>query len=110
VNAPHDQVLIDDRVSDLQLARAAELLKGCHGSVTLDDVATLLPGRREIRCEISAPTPAVFRCEEEYKVLVENAARALRASRLGSVLPDRRLRWSVVDGTGIDKVELWSEP
>ena len=92
MNAPDDQVLIDDRVSDLKLARAAELLKGCQGSVTLEGVATLLPG------------------EEEYKVLVENAARALRTSRLGSVLPDRRLRWSVVDGTGIDKVELWREP
>ncbi len=74
----------------------------------LEGIATL-PGVREIRCEIPAPTSAAARCEEEYKVLVENAARALRSSRLGPHLPDRRLQWVVVDGAGDDAVELWRE-
>jgi len=31
-------------------------------------------------------TPAAHRCEEEYKVLVENAARSLVRSELGALL------------------------
>ena len=42
--------------------------------------------------------------------MVENAARALRSSRLGPHLTDRRLRWEVVEGAGDDAVELWREP
>jgi len=103
-------VLIHDGVSEREVNRAAELIKRCQGVVTLEGVATLVSGAREIRCEIAAPTSAMPRCEEEYKVLVENAARALRSSLLGPHLPDRRLRWVVVDGTGDDAVELWREP
>ena len=92
------------------MTRAAALLNGPGGVVALQGVATLFPGARDIRCEIAAPTSAAARCEEEYKVLVENAARALRSSPLGPHLPDRRLLWVVVDGTGDDAVELWREP
>lgn len=109
MNTPKYQVLIRDGVSELDVSAAAELLNGRDGVVTLEGVATLVPGAREIRCEIAAPTSAAARCEEEYKVLVENAARALRSSRLGPHLPDRRLRWVVVDGTGDSAVELWRE-
>jgi hypothetical protein len=50
---------------------------------------------------------AIARCEEEYKVLVENAARALQASRMGPRMPKRLLRWVVVDHYGKGSVELW---
>ena len=104
------RVLIHDGASEREVNRAAELLKSGGGAITLKGVATLLPGAREIRCEISAPTSTAARCEEEYKVLAENAARALRSSRLGPYLPDRRLRWVVVTGAGDDAIELWREP
>lgn len=102
-------MLIHDGVSEREFGLAVELLNNREGVVTLEGVATLFPGALEIRCEIPAPTSAAARCEEEYKVLVENAARALRSSRLGPHLPDRRLRWVVMDGTGDDAVELWRE-
>ena len=103
-------MLIRDGVSELEVNRAAALINRCEGAVTLEGVATLICGAGEIRCEIVAPASAMARCEEEYKVLVENASRALRASRLGPQLPGRRLRWVVMDGTGDDAVELWREP
>ena len=68
----------------------------------------LRPGVREIRCEVVDSTPAAHRCEEEYKVLVENAARALVRSKLGALLPDRPLRWAVVEQRGNGMVEVWS--
>jgi hypothetical protein len=109
VKTPGTQVLVHDRVSDRDLSRAAELLDGREGAVILEGVARLVPGVREIRCEVAAPDSAAARCEEEFKVRVENAARALRSSRLAPHLPDRRLQWVVVDGAGDDAVELWRE-
>jgi hypothetical protein len=103
-------VLIHDGVSDPAVSRAVELLDSREGVVILEGVATLFPGPTEIRCEIPVAKSAAARCEEEYKVLVENAARALRSSRLGPHLPDWVLRWVVVDGSGDDAVELWREP
>ena len=103
-------MLIRDGVSELEVNRAAALINRCEGAVTLEGVATLICGAGEIRCEIVAPASAMARCEEEYKVLVENAAHALRSSRLVSHLPDWRLQWVVVDGAGDDAVELWREP
>ena len=105
-----DSLVIDESSPVAELARAGALLGSGRGFVVLAGIATLTADAREIRCTIAAPTLAMARCEEEYKVLVENAARALRASRLGPQLPDRRLRWVVMDGTGDDAVELWREP
>ena len=102
-------MFIHEGASEREVNRAAELLKAREGAIMVEGIATLFPGVRGIRCEIPAPSSAAARCEEEYKVLVENAARALRSSRLGPHLPDRRLRWVVVDGTGDDAVELWRE-
>jgi hypothetical protein len=53
-------------------------------------------------------TPAAHRCEEEYKVLVENTARALVRSKFRTLLPDRPLRWAVVERRGEVMVEAWS--
>ena len=109
VSAPGDSIVLPEGASDSEVRLAAKLLNGRTAALILEGVAKLLPGEREIRCEIAVPTSAAARCEEEYKVLVENAARALRSSRLGPYLADRRLRWVVVDGTGDDAVELWRE-
>jgi hypothetical protein len=101
-----DSLVIDATSAVPQLARAGAILSGGRGSVILAGVATLTAGARDIRCAVAAPASAAARCEEEYKVLVENAARALRSSLLGPHLPDRRLLWVVMDGTGDDAVEL----
>ena len=61
--------VVDDASSEQRLDLAAAALADCSGT----------------------------RCEEEYKVLLENAARALASSRLGRRLPDRPLRWVVVE-------------
>ena len=100
--------VIDDTATPERLAQAADLLDRCTGVVLLVTDIVLRPGVREIRCEVVDPTPAAHRCEEEYKVLVENAARALVRSKLGALLPDRPLRWVVVEQRGGVMVEAWS--
>ena len=105
--SPVDTLVIDNSSSDQQLALAQELLESCRGPVALEGVATLWPSPAHIECAVADPAPGAARCEEEYKVLVENAARALRSSKLGARLPDRPLRWLVVDDGGVGSVELW---
>jgi len=102
-----EKLVVDDLSSEHNLNLAAELLERCDGVVVLAGVATLSPGPHEIECSVAEPAGAVARCEEEYKVLVENAARALRASKLGGRLPDRPLQWVVVDDNGAEAVEFW---
>ena len=100
--------VIDDTATPERLAQAADLLYRCIGVVLLMPAIVLRPSVREIRCEVVDPTPAAHRCEEEYKVLVENAARALVRSKLGALLPDRPLRWTVLEQRGSGMVEAWS--
>ncbi len=105
-----EKLLVNDSSSEQRLTLAAELLDRCAGVVILEGVATLWPSPGEIECSVSEPPGTVARCEEEYKVLVENAARALQASRLGRRLPNRPLRWVVVDDDGKGTAELWRAP
>ena len=100
-------VVIDEFATEQRLALAAELLERSSGIVVLDGVATLWPRPNEIECAVTLAMTAIARCEEEYKVLVENAAHALRASKLGARMPRRHLRWVVVDHYGKGSVELW---
>ncbi len=100
--------VVDDTATPERLAQAADLLNRCTGVVLLMPAIVLRPSVREIRCEVVDPTPAAHRCEEEYKVLVENAARALVRSKLGALLPDRPLRWTVLEQRGSGMVEAWS--
>lgn len=101
-------LFVDDTATPERLVQAADLLDRCTGIVMLGPAIVLRPGSHEIRCEVIDPTPAARRCEEEYKVLVENAARALDRSKLGALLPDRPLRWTVVEKRGSVMVEAWS--
>ncbi len=100
--------VIDETATPERLAQAADILDRCTGLVLLLPAIVLHPGALEILCKVVDPTPAAHRCEEEYKVLVENAARALERSTLGALLPARPLRWVVVDDRGSGVVEAWS--
>lgn len=56
-------------------------------------------------CELTDPDPTVHRCAEEYRVMVENAARRLEASGALARFPGRLCRWRVVDAAGDPVVE-----
>jgi hypothetical protein len=103
-------LVVDDTSSERQLALAADLLETCGGIVLLDGMIAVRPGTVEIRCEVIDPDPSAHRCAEEFKVMVENAARRLAASTLGSRLPERPVRWLVVEDGESGLVELWTAP
>jgi len=103
-------VVIDDASSEQRLALAAEVLDHCEGIVILDGVVALRPTPGAILCEVIDPTPTAHRCAEEFKVLAENAGRALARSNLASRLPRRPLQWLVVEDDGAGTVELWPGP
>jgi hypothetical protein len=105
-----ETLVVDGSSSEQRLQLAAELLENCNGVVVLDGVVTLWPRPTETECAVAVPVHSIARCEEEYKVLVENAARALQASRLAPHMPERPLRWVVVDNFGNGSVELWRAP
>ena len=107
MSAYRDALAIDESASDQRLALAAELLAGSDGVVLLNGVVALRPTAWEILCEVIEPMGTAHRCEEEYKVLVENAGRMLASSRLAACLPHRRLRWLVVEDRGTDTSESW---
>jgi hypothetical protein len=105
-----DALVIDDSSPEQRLALAGEMLETCSGLVMLDGVVALRPLPGVIRCEVIDPTPSAHRCEEEFKVLVENAGRRLGASRLASRLPRRLVQWLVVEDGETGIVELWTAP
>jgi hypothetical protein len=102
-----ETLVIDDASTDAQLALAAERLAHCRGAVAFEGIATLVPRPREIECRIAAPNAGFARCEDEYRVAVENAARALESSRLHGLLPNRPLLWVVVEDGSEDVKWLW---
>ena len=103
----HEAFAIDGGATPGRVAHAAGLLAQGAGTVLLEPCLYLRPRAHEIRCEVIDTTSAAHRCEEEYKVLVENAARALQHSPLAALLPDRPLRWVVVELHGGEVVEVW---
>jgi hypothetical protein len=105
---PDDAFAIDAAATPERLAQAAAMLEHCTGSILFEQSFLLRPGAREIRCEVFDTTPAARRCEEEYKVMVENAARALDRSKLGALLPAKSLRWVVVEDRGSGVIDAWS--
>jgi len=108
-NSSYEHALgIDDTSSEQSLALAADRLERCQGIVMLDGVIALRPMPGVIRCEVIDPTPSTHRCEEEFKVLVENAYRRLAGSRLAARLPRRPFKWLVVENRESGIVELWT--
>lgn len=89
---------------------AANALARGESVAVLDGALVLRPARGELRCEVVDPDPSARRCANEYEVLVENAQRALGASKLAALLPDLRRTWVVVGETGSDQRELWRAP
>jgi hypothetical protein len=110
MTAYRDALTIDESASDQRLAMAAKLLAGSDGVVLLNGTVALRPAAREIICEVIEPTGTVHRCEEEDKVLVENASCMLASSRLAARLPHRRLRWLVVEDCGTNTSVSWRAP
>lgn len=110
MSAYQDALLIDADSSDERLALAAEILASGRGVVLLDELVALRPAHTHLRCEVVDPMPSSRRCVHEYEVLVENAQRALDASRLRKLLPDLPRRWSVVEDCGTGTEELWPAP
>jgi len=73
---------IDANSSDERLELAAEILATGAGVVMFDKTVALRPTPACLLCEVVDPAPTSRRCENEYEVLVENAAtRALGSAR-----------------------------
>lgn len=90
-----------------RLTQAAEILASGVGVVIVEGMLALRPAGRELICEVIDPTPSAHRCINEYEVLVENARRALEASRLCALLPPVPRKWRVVEDQGTGAVEVW---
>ena len=110
MTAHEDVVAVDAEASTQQLALAAEILAARSGVIILAGMVALRPTRTELLCEVIDPMPSSHRCANEYEVLVENARRALEASKLQGLLPDLPCRWSVVEECGSGARELWRAP
>jgi hypothetical protein len=106
-SAYRQALVVGTASSEEQLALAAQTLDRCEGIVMLQDVARLRPQLEVIQCEVIDPAPGAHRCAEEFRVLIENAGRALAASRLASRLPRRPLRWLVVSDSAMGTEQLW---
>jgi hypothetical protein len=105
-----DALAIDAEASAERLALAAKMLAGREGAVMLEGVVALRSTHALLLCEVVDPMPSARRCAAEYEVLVENAQRALEASRLRQLLPDLPRRWSVVEVHASGTTELWRAP
>ena len=103
-------LLIDETSSRERLLLAAGLLERCEAVVVLNGIIALRSTPDAVICEVVDPTPNAHRCDEEFKVLVENAARELARSKFAVLLPRRPLRWRVVKDAGAGAVQLWPTP
>ena len=104
-----DALVIDTDASEQQVALAADLLARRAGIVVLDGVLALRATETGLLCEVLDPMPATHRCANEYDVLMENAQRALAASRLRDLLPDLPRRWSVVSSDATPRPAVRSD-
>jgi hypothetical protein len=102
-----DTLVIETGDTDPSFVLAARTLAAGRSVVMFDGTLVLRPACGELRCEVVDPTPSAHRCANEYEVLVENAQRALEASKLAALLPQVQRRWLVVGDTGAGTAELW---
>jgi hypothetical protein len=101
---------LETGASDERVERASEVLTDGAGIVVFDGFLALRRAGRQLLCEVIDPTPSAHRCANEYEVLVENARRALEASKLAARLPWRPRKWIVVEAHGTDTTEVWRAP
>jgi hypothetical protein len=107
MSAYKDALALDRHSPPSRVTLAAELLERCEGIVLVEGLVALRPTATAILCEVIDSAAAAHRCAEEYRVLVENAARCLEKSDLRKFLPDRPLRWVVVDEYGTRLAYDW---
>jgi hypothetical protein len=107
VSAYPEALRIDSGAAPERLRLAAEALWESSRVVLLDDSVALHSSPRELVCEVIEPAGEAHRCAEEYKVMVENAARALEASPLAALLPERPRQWRVMESDGTRVNEVW---
>ncbi len=81
-------------------ALAADMLARGEAAVALEAIVVLRFATDVIHCEIVDPDFSAHRCAEEYRVLMENAARALERSELRQYLTHRAMRWVIRDERG----------
>jgi hypothetical protein len=110
MSAYKDAFAIDDSASDEQLALAKEILASGRGYVLFERQIALRAIGAYLLCEVIDQEPSAHRCSNEYEVLVENAQRALEASRLQKFLPALPLKWLVVEDSDAGIEELWHAP
>jgi hypothetical protein len=107
MSAYKDALALEPGASDERVALAADVLADGAGVVLFEGFLALRPTGRELLCEVVDPMPSTHRCANEYEVLVENARRALEASKLRARLPDLPRKWLVVEDYGTGTIELW---
>lgn len=105
-----DAVRVEVGAPEARCRFAAEALRDDGARVLFGDALALRRHGQRIVCEVIEPPGSVHRCAEEYAVLVENARRALAASRLQAFLPALPLAWVVVENEGAGTVERWRAP
>lgn len=101
---------VDVDEPDARCRQAADTLREDGARVLFGDAIRLRRHGRRIVCEVIEPPGSMHRCAEEYAVLVENARRALAASRLQAFLPALPMAWVVVENDGTAIVERWRAP
>jgi len=100
---------IDEKIADSETGLVAQLLNHRNALVLLVDghMITLRNTPGELVCELIDTMPDSHRCEEEFKVLVENAQRSLANSELARYIPRKPIQWRVVENGNNGQVELW---
>ena len=107
MSAYRHALVIDESASVARLNLATELLANGESVVVLDGVVALRGADREILCEVLDPMPSVRRHSKDYRNMVENAERGLKQSSLVRHLPNKPLRWIVVEDYGTGTVQRW---
>lgn len=110
MSAYKDAITVDDYSSEQRLQLAISLLERGQRVLIFNNVLVLRHTANTITCEVIDPNPNSHRCEEEFKVLVENAGRDLANSKLGRLLANKTLRWLVVEDCGTETLEVWPDP
>lgn len=110
MSAYKDAIIVDDYSSEQHLRFAISILEQGQGILIYNNVLALRHTSNTISCEVIDPNPNSHRCEEEFKVLVENAGRDLANSKLGRLLANKTLRWLVVEDYATETLEVWPGP
>ena len=110
MSADEQIVAIDADTSGKPLALAARRLVEERRTVLLDNLVALSPQGAFLQCDVIDPSPSMYRCENEYAVLVENARRVFEASTLYDLLPAMPCRWRVVASLDAGAESLWQAP